>query len=81
MKYSTFYTIIALLALSGCSIEMPFIDATPTLMGADRNAQACIVSAGYSWCERTQACERNWELSKNKGFENTKENFRLYCKN
>ena len=75
-----FCIIIALLTLTGCGFDMPFNSKTPTLLGADQDEHACIRSAGYTWCERTQACERQWELSKEKGFENTRENFGLYCK-
>jgi hypothetical protein len=48
-------------------------------VGADRDAHGCIGSAGYSWCEYTQRCERPWELAKQKGFELSAENFAHYC--
>ena len=51
------------------------------LVGADRDAHGCIGSAGYSWCARTNQCERPWELAKKQGFENTKAAFGKYCGN
>ena len=33
-----------------------------TVVGADRDAQGCIGSAGYQWCEKLQQCARPWEL-------------------
>ena len=29
--------------------------------GSDRDAHGCIGSAGYSWCEDNQKCQRSWE--------------------
>jgi predicted amidohydrolase YtcJ len=54
-------------------------EAVPTLPGSDRDEQGCIRSAGYHWCERTQQCERPWELAKREGFENTAEAFEAWC--
>jgi len=51
------------------------------LAGADRDAHACIASAGYQWCEKNQKCERPWELAKKVGFENTPEAFNNFCGN
>ncbi|WP_434664605.1 hypothetical protein [Paraburkholderia sp. A3BS-1L] len=48
-------------------------------VGADRDAHGCIGSAGYSWCEHTQRCERPWELAKQKGFAASEANFAQYC--
>ncbi|MCG5078700.1 hypothetical protein [Paraburkholderia tagetis] len=47
--------------------------------GADRDAHGCIGSAGFSWCEHTQRCERPWELAKQKGFAASEANFGQYC--
>lgn len=49
------------------------------LPGGDRDARGCITSAGYAWCDKTQACERSWELASRQGFENTLEGFTAYC--
>ncbi|MDP3856242.1 MAG: hypothetical protein Q8Q73_00625 [Stagnimonas sp.] len=45
--------------------EMP---PPAAMTGADRDAHGCIGSAGYSWCERSQRCERPWELAAQQGF-------------
>jgi len=50
-------------------------------VGGDRDANGCIASAGYSWCERTKRCERPWELAKKCGFKNTREEFDSFCNN
>ena len=47
--------------------------------GSDRDSHGCIPSAGYSWCARTNQCERPWELAKANGFENTREAFEKFC--
>ena len=36
--------------------------AVATVVGGDRDAQGCIGSAGYQWCEKLQQCARPWEL-------------------
>jgi len=48
--------------------------------GATRDAQGCIPSAGYSWCARTQSCERPQELTAAKGLKNDRETFDRYCR-
>ena len=50
------------------------------VVGADKDAHGCIGSAGYQWCATTKNCERAWELAKVKGFENTAEEFKNFCK-
>ncbi len=47
--------------------------------GSDRDAHGCIGSAGYSWCEHTNKCERPWELANTEEFENTAKAFSVYC--
>jgi hypothetical protein len=48
-------------------------------VGAGRDAHGCIGSAGYSWCESTQRCERPWELAGKKGFPVSEERFARFC--
>ncbi len=50
------------------------------LAGAERDSHGCIGSAGYSWCAKTNQCERPWELTKIRGFENSQSAFNSYCK-
>jgi hypothetical protein len=54
-------------------------DAAPP--GSDRDSHGCIPSAGYTWCARTNRCERPWELSQEHSFEPTQEAFDAYCEN
>ena len=49
--------------------------------GSDRDAHGCIGSAGYSWCAKTNQCERPWELARKYNFENTQEAFDKFCNN
>lgn len=56
-------------------------DPAPAPIGADRDAQGCIGSAGYAWCEQAQRCERPWELARQQGFANSREAFDGYCRN
>lgn len=57
------------------------VDSTTgaTAPGSDRDAHGCIASAGYSWCLRTNQCERPWELAKARAFENTVQAFDAFC--
>ena len=32
------------------------------ILGNERDAHGCLESAGYHWCESTEACQRSWEL-------------------
>jgi len=51
------------------------------LIGADKDAHGCKSSAGFSWCAKTNKCERPWELAKKEKFENTEEVFTSFCGN
>ena len=51
----------------------------PGMPGSDRDAHGCIASAGYSWCARSQQCERPWELAEKQGFAVTRDAFEWYC--
>lgn len=55
--------------------------AAPPIVGGDRDAHGCIGSAGYAWCERTQQCERPWELAKAHGFANSAQVYEQFCRN
>ena len=50
-------------------------------IGGDRDTHGCIGSAGYSWCPKTQQCERPWELAKKHGFNTNQEAFSTFCRN
>ena len=62
-----FYVSFFMLALAACSSD----GDTPAQVGSDTDAHGCKGSAGYSWCAKTESCERPWELAKQQGFENT----------
>jgi hypothetical protein len=74
--------LLAVLGLSACDGDKvaggPRGDVTP-IVGADRDRHGCIGSAGYSWCDRTQQCERPWELATRQGFEANGEGFSRFC--
>lgn len=50
-------------------------------VGSDMDANGCKGSAGYSWCAKTERCERPWELAKAKGFDNSEAAFKDFCGN
>jgi len=75
-------TIIA--SLSACKTKDPDmpVESSATeqkIIGADKDSYGCIPSAGYVWCLRTKQCERPWELSEKKEFENSQIIFDKYC--
>ncbi|VWB38064.1 putative lipoprotein [Burkholderia lata] len=75
-------TLACAIALSACAApSTPPAPAAPPMVGGDRDAHGCIGSAGYSWCEATQQCERPWELAKQKGFANSAQAYDQFCRN
>ena len=75
MKKSYLLHIVLVVCLSGCSLT-----DDGNLLGSDRDIHGCIASAGYSWCDRSNQCERPWELAEKEGFDNNREQFEAYCK-
>ncbi|HIG64538.1 MAG TPA: peptidase [Methyloprofundus sp.] len=69
-----------LIALTACTTKAPQ-GSEAAMVGSDRDAHACISSAGYRWCADTQQCERPWELAKIQKFANTQAAFDKYCDN
>lgn len=47
--------IITMVLLTACD------QATPQIVGGDKDAHGCLPSAGYTWCDATQKCIRPWE--------------------
>lgn len=72
MRLTTVLCTLFLIFLAACTPE-------PPMPGSDRDEHGCIPSAGYTWCPRTNQCERPWELAEAEGFENTAEAFDAYC--
>ena len=51
----------------------------PQSVGADRDEHGCIGSAGYTWCARTNQCERPWELAKARGLVEGAVAYQQFC--
>ena len=51
------------------------------LARSDKDIHGCISSAGFSWCAKTNQCERPWELAQKKNFEKNIEAFNSFCGN
>ena len=49
------------------------------MVGSNYDSHGCIGSARYSWCEKTQGCERPWLLAKKEKLANTSERFDAFC--
>lgn len=76
--------VLLVVALAGCArpASTPArTDMTPAapVVGGDRDAHGCIGSAGYQWCQRSQRCERPWELAQAQGLANTAEAIDAWC--
>lgn len=72
--------------MAGCNVppqatvdETPVEQVPPMAIGGSRDAHDCLVSAGYSWCERTAKCERSWELAQQRGFDNSADGYTAWC--
>ena len=78
MHYARIPVLVLSVILSACASHNAD-DTRPAVTGSQRDAHGCIPSAGYRWCERTDACERPWELAQEKGFENTTSGFQTFC--
>jgi len=64
--------------LTACA-DQPPKPANGPMVGSDRDPHGCIPSAGYSWCARTQQCERPWELAKQQGLASGAQAFDSFC--
>lgn len=79
MKTLRLFTVLmTAVTLIACS-EMNHRTIQPTLVGSDRDSHGCIASAGYTWCKKTNQCERPWEVAQRQSFENTAEAFAQFC--
>lgn len=82
MKHSSLFFLALMFPLAACAADGPLV-LTPVraggAVGGDSDAKGCIASAGYSWCARTNQCERPWELASSAGFPNSAEGFSKYC--
>ncbi|WP_313441013.1 hypothetical protein [Stenotrophomonas sp.] len=76
--------VLLVVALAGCAHPAPTPARTDTpraapVVGGDRDAHGCIGSAGYQWCQRSQRCERPWELAQAQGLANSAEAIDAWC--
>lgn len=69
---------VAICLLTACAEQTPKPASAP-MVGSDRDQHGCIPSAGYSWCARTQQCERPWELAKQQGLASGQQAFDNFC--
>ena len=66
-------TPLLLLSITACS-------STPQEpIGGERDAHGCLPAAGYLWCERTQSCERSWELADAAQITHSEAEVKAYC--
>ncbi|MDX2320419.1 MAG: hypothetical protein QNK26_07450 [Moritella sp.] len=64
---------LLLLGMTACSATQP------EPIGSDRDVHGCLPAAGYLWCERTQTCERSWELADAAKIEHDEAEVKAYC--
>jgi hypothetical protein len=79
MKMLVLLQTTILIGLVACVSDSPEKTAERNATGSDRDEYGCIGSAGYSWCKRTNQCERPWKIAEQNGFENSSEGFQEYC--
>ena len=76
--------VLVALSVAACASPKPQAPpapaAAPIVVGSDRDAHGCKASAGYTWCERENACVRPWELARAKDFETGGDAFERYCR-
>ncbi|MBL1418486.1 MAG: hypothetical protein COB27_016610 [Moritella sp.] len=66
-------TFSLLVSITACS-------STPSeTVGGDRDEHDCLPAAGYLWCERSQTCERSWELADAAKIQHSEAEVKTYC--
>ena len=66
----TFSLLVSITACSGTA---------PEAIGGDRDEHGCLPAAGYLWCERSQTCERSWELADAAKIQHSEAEVKIYC--
>lgn len=66
----TFSLLVSITACSGTA---------PEAIGGDRDEHGCLPAAGYLWCERSQTCERSWELADAAKIKHSEAEVKTYC--
>ncbi|QFI39066.1 hypothetical protein FR932_14980 [Moritella marina ATCC 15381] len=69
----TILTPLLLLSMTACS------STQQEPVGGGRDAHGCLPAAGYQWCDRTQTCERSWELADAANIEHSAAEIKAYC--
>jgi hypothetical protein len=58
------FKVISLISLFSQTLSQPVNDDIKPIynhpIGGDNDANGCLIGAGYSWCESTQSCIRQW---------------------
>lgn len=73
------FALVFALSLAACDKPDATVEATPVIVGADRDSHGCIGSAGYSWCAYEAKCVRSWELAKEKNIPLDEKSLSVYC--
>ena len=86
MRFLMIFSALLIAILTACETKAPIaqvVSEAPEakMTGSDRDAHGCIPSAGYSWCARTQQCERPWELAEKQKIAKNREAFDKFCDN
>ena len=66
-------TFSLLVSITACS------NTLPETVGGDRDEHGCLPAAGYLWCERSQTCERSWELADAAKIQHSEAEVKTYC--
>jgi hypothetical protein len=75
----TALSVCLILACGACADQPPPLD--PPLPGSNYDAHGCVPADGYTWCQRTQRCERPWRLAQREWFDMNKQAYEGYCGN
>lgn len=75
--------LLVMLCVAGCypMSPQPMPKPKSAMVGHDRDSYGCIPSAGYSYCAKTQRCERPWELAQREHIVNSGANIAAWCNN
>ena len=70
-----------LMAANFFILDAADVALTEAAVGADKDQNGCIGSAGYRWCAKTKQCERPWELASREDFSKDESAFDTFCGN
>jgi hypothetical protein len=58
--YKKMFKVLSLISLFAQALPQPVKGDIMPLIGNQQDDNGCLISAGYSWCESTQSCIRQW---------------------